>query len=131
MKTKFTTLITMAIIMVLTLSIQAQNTTVPKVTKDNTNIVNDINPGTFVDKNNNGKCDNNEAKAATGRGRNFTDKNGDGLCDNKENAGKSCGNRNQKGGFRGQGNRNNGCCGRGPGQGNGNCRKDTAPGDLK
>ncbi len=60
----------------------------------------------YVDKDNNGVCDNLGTKAGNGRGANFVDKNGDGVCDNGANAGNKCRN--------GQGNKNgNGKC-RGP-----------------
>jgi hypothetical protein len=62
-------------------------------------------PGKFVDKNNNGICDNRETKMKTGKCANFVDKNGDGICDNK---GTNC----KRGGY---GN----CCGKGKGNGNG------------
>ena len=77
-------------------------------------------PGKFVDKNNNGICDNRETKMKSGKGVNFVDKNGDGICDNK---GTNC----KRGGGKGNGN----CCGNGNGHqyrngrgyGNGNgCR---------
>jgi len=60
----------------------------------------------FVDKDNNGVCDNLGTRSGSGRGANFVDKNGDGICDNRANAGNKCRN--------GQGNQNrNGQC-RGP-----------------
>ena len=60
----------------------------------------------YVDKDNNGVCDNLGTRSGNGRGANFVDKNGDGICDNRANAGNKCRN--------GQGNQNgNGQC-RGP-----------------
>ena len=64
-----------------------------------------VTPSQFVDKNNNGVCDNRETKMKTGKGVNFVDKNGDGICDNK---GTNC-----KRGGKGNGN----CCGKGNGNG--------------
>jgi len=61
--------------------------------------------GNFVDKNNNGVCDNFEARHANGKGANFVDKDGDGKCDNRQNASPCKGYRD--------------CCGKG--KGNGNC----------
>lgn len=67
--------------------------------------------GKFVDSNNDGICDNREAKPCKGvKGANFVDANGDGICDHRgdENSckGKQC---------CGKG-KGNGCC---KGQGNG------------
>jgi hypothetical protein len=65
----------------------------------------------YVDKDNNGVCDNLGTKSGSGRGANFVDKNGDGICDNRANAGNKCRN--------GQGNQNRN--GQGQGRGKGNC----------
>jgi hypothetical protein len=73
--------------------------------------------GNYVDKDNNGVCDNFNTRSGKGHGVNFTDKNNDGICDNRANVGKKSGNNCRNG----QGNqcRN----GQGKGRGNGNCCK--------
>ncbi len=48
--------------------------------------------GNFVDKDNNGVCDNFEARQGNGHGKNYVDKNGDGICDNRANFGRKSGN---------------------------------------
>ncbi|MBK7214925.1 MAG: hypothetical protein IPH88_16875 [Bacteroidales bacterium] len=76
-------------------------------------------PGTFVDKDNNGVCDNFESRGNAGRGRSFTDKDRDGICDNKGNKvgrGRGQGNNCRYG----TGNRGN------RGRGNGYCRRNTS-----
>ncbi len=74
--------------------------------------------GNFVDKDNNGVCDNFESRSGSGRGSNFADKNNDGICDNRANVGKKSGNTCRFG----QGNRHR--HGQGRGQGCGNyCRR--------
>ena len=82
-----------------------------------------VTPGQFVDKNNNGICDNRENKLKTGKGANFVDKNGDGVCDNKgtncKRGGKGNGNCCRKGNGNGFQHRNG--CGKGNSNGNG-CR---------
>ncbi len=68
-------------------------------------------PGTFVDANKDGICDNYQMKQSTGKGPNFVDKNGDGICDNRP-AGTNCkGTQCCQGKGRGFGQGN--CCGRG------------------
>jgi len=65
--------------------------------------------GNFVDKDNNGVCDNLGSRSGNGQSVNFVDKNGDGICDNRANvgnkAGKKCrnvqGNQNRNGQCRG------------------------------
>jgi hypothetical protein len=61
----------------------------------------------FVDANNDGICDNKEACGNKVKGANYVDKNNDGICDNRGNRGKGHGNgychRNGNG-------RGNGCC---------------------
>jgi len=42
----------------------------------------------FVDKNNDGICDNRADAGVKGRGPNFTDQNNDGICDHRQNSGK-------------------------------------------
>ncbi len=41
----------------------------------------------FIDKNNDGVCDNRGTNQGVKKGKNFIDKNNDGICDNKD---KSC-----------------------------------------
>jgi hypothetical protein len=67
------------------------------------------NRGQFVDKNNDGICDNYQDRKSNANGRNFVDKNNDGICDNNSNKTK-----------------NNNCCGQGRQfrGGNGNCRRN-------
>ncbi|MBK7175525.1 MAG: hypothetical protein IPH84_20435 [Bacteroidales bacterium] len=50
-------------------------------------------PGTFVDKDNNGTCDNYENRGGRGRGANFVDADGDGVCDRRSGNGYRQGNR--------------------------------------
>ena len=89
----------------------------PQNNPGNTGKANTAARGNFVDKNNDGICDNYQARVNSGRGANFVDKNGDGVCDNRGNFGKGRGNSNGCGkGYQhrnGQGRGN--CCGRGNG----------------
>ncbi len=64
-----------------------------------------VNGKNFVDNNKDGICDNRPVSnnAKTAKGRNFVDKNNDGICDNR------------------QGNNSGNCCGKGYGCGNGKC----------
>ncbi len=77
----------------------------------------------FTDSNNNGICDNYEARGKTGHGANFVDKNGDGICDNCQGPGNGkcnpgcCGQGYKHQHGCGQGPVN--CCGRGPCHGKG------------
>jgi hypothetical protein len=81
--------------------------------------------GKFVDKDNDGVCDNYEAKGKNARCANYVDKDGNGVCDNCGKGSGSymkvnCqGHQHGKGCGEGQAN----CCGRGPcqGKGPGNC----------
>ncbi len=74
----------------------------------------------FVDKNGDGICDNAGVRNSTGKGANFVDKDEDGICDRRSDVGKGNANKGKFGkGYRqgkgkGQG---KGCCGRGPGYG--------------
>ncbi|MCX6272592.1 MAG: hypothetical protein NTU44_15505 [Bacteroidetes bacterium] len=117
MKTIMNTLMILTAIMVMGLTSQAQTRGSSTSGKENTKVTNASTPGTFVDKNNNGICDNFEARPTNGRGKNFIDNNGDGICDNRQNAGiKGASSRTgnhvcRHGNGRGNGN----CCGRGPG----------------
>lgn len=126
-------ILTSAIMMIFAIQVQSQNTTTQAKPAVQEPTAATTAPGTFIDKNNNGVCDNFEARQgkgrggnfvdkdndgicdnfvsrqANGRGTNFVDKNGDGICDNRANVGKKAGNRN------GQGNqyRNGQGCGQG------------------
>ena len=96
------------------------------VTKQNVKPVVNTNNSNFVDKNNNGICDNYESKVKTGKCSNFVDKDGDGICDNK---GKNCKNANCKGNCKGQFKENANGCGNGCGfrhrHGNGHCMQNS------
>lgn len=88
MKTVFRMMISLAFIAVLfsgvALAQQSGTTkTEPAVSTDATFI-----PGTFVDKNNDGVCDNRETRPVEGRRRNFIDADGDGICDNARPSGQ-------------------------------------------
>jgi hypothetical protein len=94
---------------------QAAETTKAKASDPKTTEQAKSTTGNFVDKNNNGVCDNFEAHGKSGQGKNFVDKNGDGKCDNCKG---DC-----KGDCKGKGNGT--CCGKAQGcghgqQGNGN-----------
>ena len=73
--------------------------------------------GKFIDKNNNGICDNFESRKVNPRGANFVDKDGDGVCDHRQNVAPGAGKGNQNcrgkgyGYHHGQGKGN--CCGQG------------------
>ncbi len=54
-----------------------------------------VTAGKFVDNNNNGVCDNHEARVKDGKCANFVDADGDGVCDNRANCTGQCkGNQN-------------------------------------
>jgi hypothetical protein len=75
-------------------------------------------PGTFVDNDHNGVCDNYEKRSNLGKGGNYTDKNGDGICDWRGSRfGKGRGPANTGKGYGRQGQ------GRCRGNGNGYCRR--------
>ena len=110
---------TFAIAIACLFAIQTNAQNAKPATQQNQQQVNTNNgfvPGTFVDKDNNGICDNYESRGNVGRGRNYVDTNGDGICDNKGNKGgkgwgkgNNC--RNAKGnGHRGNRGKGNGCC---------------------
>jgi hypothetical protein len=101
----------------------AQSATVKNLSDPQKEATTAYTPGKFIDKNNNGTCDNFEAYGKNGRGARFVDANGDGVCDNRGTFGKGQGKgrgqgfgngcRNGKGAGRGNG------CGRGQGYGRG------------
>lgn len=57
---------------------------------------NDFVPGTFVDDDKDGVCDNYESRVENGYGRNYVDEDKDGVCDNYENNHKHYGHRYHK-----------------------------------
>jgi len=108
-----------AILMIFGLQVQSQNNTTTAKQQDQQKTTVNSTRGTFVDKNNNGICDNFESRSAKGQGANFVDKDGDGICDNRANAGTKSANTCAKG----QGNqyRHGQGQGKGQGRGCGNC----------
>jgi len=66
--------------------------------------------GNFVDKNNDGVCDNIAAKGNTGRCANFVDKDGNGVCDNRGTTDNCC----KAAGSQGKAHHNRQDCGQGP-----------------
>jgi len=50
-------------------------------------------PGNFIDKDNNGICDNFESRGSKGQGGNFVDADGDGICDRRAGKGYQQGKR--------------------------------------
>lgn len=68
-------------------------------------------PGNFVDKDNNGVCDNYEKRENTRQGKNFVDADGDGVCDRRAGNGYGQGKRgkNYSQGCRRGGNAPNRC----------------------
>ena len=103
-----------AIMMIFALQSNAQNANPADQPSPKQNTVNSAS-GNFVDKDNNGICDNFESRSGTGHGANFVDKNGDGICDKRANAGNKNGNNCRKG----QGHHHR--YGNGQGHGMGNC----------
>jgi hypothetical protein len=85
-----------AIIMIFALQSNAQNANPADQPSQKQNTVNSAS-GNFVDKDNNGICDNFESRSGTGHGANFVDKNGDGICDKRANVGNKNGNNCMKG----------------------------------
>ena len=106
-----------AVSLIFAIQSNAQNNNPANQPAQKQNAVNSAS-GNFVDKDNNGVCDNFESRSGNGRGTNFVDKNNDGICDNRANVGKKSGNTCRYG----QGNRHR--HGQGRGQGCGNyCRR--------
>lgn len=105
-----------AIMVMFAIQSNAQNTTSANQPAQKQNTVNSASRN-FVDKDNNGVCDNFESRSGKGHGANFVDKNGDGICDNRANVGKKSGNQCRNG----QGNQY--MNGQGHGKGHGNCCK--------
>jgi hypothetical protein len=94
----------------------SQNTTSGKSQNKpgNAGKANTVTRGYFVDNNNDGICDNYQARMKTGRGSNFVDNNGDGICDNRGNLRQGRGNSFGCGrGFYRHGQGRGNCCGRG------------------
>jgi hypothetical protein len=73
-----------------------------------------IEQGKFVDKNNNGICDNFEAREKSGKCANFTDNDGDGKCDNCKKM-TNCAKNSNCCGQGCQTKAGKGCCGQGQG----------------
>ena len=73
-----------AIMMIIAIQVQSQNSTPADKKQNQQKDTTVMQRGTFVDKNNNGICDNFEARSNNRRGANFVDKNGNGVCDNFE-----------------------------------------------
>lgn len=107
-------IMTIAVGMIFTLQSNAQNSNSANQPAQKQKAVNSASFN-FVDKDNNGVCDNFEARSGKGHGRNYVDKNGDGICDNRANIGKKSGKTCRYG----QGNQYR--QGQGRGRGCGNC----------
>lgn len=130
-------ILTTAIIMIFAIQVKSQNTTTQAkpavqeqtavtttpgtfIDKNNNGVCDNFETrsgkgrgGNFVDKDNNGICDNFEARPANSKGPNFVDKNGDGICDNRPNVGKKAGRGNGQGNqYRNGQCRGGGRCGR-------------------
>ncbi len=117
MKTCLKFTFTIAIACLFAIQANAQNTKpVADQNQQQVNANNSFVPGTFVDKDNNGVCDNFKSRGNVGKGRNFVDKNGDGICDNRASkVGKGWGKGNNcqyanGNGHKGNRGRGNGCC---------------------
>lgn len=106
-----------SVLMIFTFQAQAQNSNTQAKQQDQQQTAANPVAGTFVDKNNDGVCDNFESRSGNGRGANFVDKNGDGICDNRADKGKNSARCQQKG----QGNQFRNGQGHGQGCGRGNC----------
>ncbi|MCX6278853.1 MAG: hypothetical protein NT004_12265 [Bacteroidetes bacterium] len=104
MKTLFKTLMAAFIFTAFTGVGSAQNNTIVTASKAPSSPASPSR-GQFRDTNNNGVCDNFEARGQSRRGANFVDKNGDGICDNRGTMGRGNG------------------CGKGFGKGDKNCHR--------
>jgi hypothetical protein len=113
MKNTGKVLLAAAIMMSVTLQLKAQSSdaSANQASKQQNSV--NTNPGKFVDKDNNGICDNFETRSGKGKGVNFVDKNGDGICDNRADASNKQGNNCRNG----QGNQHRHGQGKGCGQG--------------
>jgi hypothetical protein len=109
-----------AIMMIFAIQSNAQNTNSANQPAKKQNTVSSAS-GNFIDKDNNGVCDNFESRSGKGYGANFVDKNGDGICDNRANVGKKSGNNCRNG--QGYQNRHGQGQGHGQGRGCGNCNR--------
>ena len=105
-------ILAMAVVMIFAIQSNAQNTNSANQPAQKQSSVNSAS-GNFVDKNNNGVCDNFESRSGNGHSANFVDKNGDGICDNRAIGSGKTGNNCRNG----QGNQYR----HGQGQGRGNC----------
>jgi len=88
----------LAIVIILTFAFQS-NAQSTKATNQSTQKQTEVNstPGNYVDKDNNGVCDNLGTRSGKGRGPNFVDKDGDGICDHRASVGKNSGNKCRNG----------------------------------
>lgn len=108
-------IVTAAILMIIAIQVNAQNTVSANQTGQKG--ISSAS-GNFIDKNNDGVCDKIKMKPGGGRGRNYMDKDGDGICDKRTNDSKKPGNTCKNG----QGNQHRG--GQGHGRGCGTfCRR--------
>lgn len=101
-----------AIMMIFTVQANAQSNATANQSSQKQTAINSTGRN-YVDKDNNGVCDNLGTRSGNGRGANFVDKNGDGICDNRANVGNKSGNKCRNG----QGNQYR----HGQGRGCGNC----------
>ena len=101
-----------AILMIFAVHANAQSNTAANQTDQKQSVANSTGKN-YVDKDNNGVCDNIGTRSGNGRGTNFVDKNNDGICDNRATAGNNTGNNCRNG----NGNQHR------HGQGRGNCCK--------
>lgn len=83
-------MLAVSVMMIFAIQSNAQIAKPAKPAAQKQNAVNSAS-GNFVDKNNNGICDNYEARPANTRGRNYVDKDGNGICDNRAQLGKKQG----------------------------------------
>ena len=103
-----------AIMMIFAVQSNAQNSNSANQPAQKQNAVNSAS-GNFVDKDNNGVCDNFVSRSGNWHGPNFIDKNVDVICDNRANVGKKAGNKCRNGQVNQHRN------GYGQGHGTGNC----------
>ena len=122
-------LIATAVFAFMTVNGFAQNTSSTSEQKKETSTV--TSQGNFIDKNNNGICDNFEARNGQGRGSGFTDKDGDGICDHRQDVNKGKGTRDCPGKGKGYGYRHGMgkgyCCGQGHQHRHGWKNQETVP----
>lgn len=104
MKTITKMLLTAAVTSVMFIQVQAQSADKPQNTEKPKTAARGAN---FVDKNNDGVCDNRGSGRFQGRGPNFVDANNDGICDHRQDhTGRGQGYRHRNGQGNCRGNRN-------------------------